>query len=642
MPEQSALSHNHHRIRVPSRTESGQRYHLRTASSIALAFICMLSVVLTACGPAAGDQSNLAKDQIFTWPYDKPNTSMITGAVHGEVFDPATVSAVYDSGTLSMIYTGLVTFDGGLNVIGDAALKWDIDSTGTIYTFHLRHDLHFNDGNPLTAADFAYSINRALDPALCSAQDTVTYGPKPQGTGICSALPLQSPLSPPIAAGYLGAIVGSDKRLAGPGGNSNSLISQGDDPAHGLNVLDPYTLRIRLSQPAAYFLEALTYPTSFPVERSLVEKYPGGLWVDHLNEGGCSGPFQIKSYGDGKKLTLVPNPYWEQTFGKKMTLTEVDRPLLQDFDTEYNNYRAGQYDYTTVPGNQYTFARGQDDFNEVPTLSTRYFGLNFTKAPFDNQIIRQAFDLALNKQLLVDRIYNGGATPSNHIVPRGMPGFNDGLKNPPPDATQSLTGNQNAAVTLIQNAAKSCTPGTESLPDYCAYITDKKLEIDVWFGSSKKDTTTRDLVTAAALQWSQVLGLNVKAHLAASFDDLINMLQSPSTAPQAWYLGWVADYPDAQDWLSLQFHSGLVSNASGVSDHDLDALMEKADKEQDPKARMSDYNQAEQNVINLCAWLPILQGKLFWRQRRWVHGFGLNPLQNMVDVNWPNVYITQH
>lgn len=635
MPEQSALSHNHHRIQSPVRTGSVRRGSWRVASSIALAFMCMFSVVLSACGSATTDGGSLAKDQVFTWPYDKPKTTMITGAVHGEVFDPATVSSVYDSGTLSMIYTGLVTFDSGLNVVSDAALRWDIDSGGTIYTFHLRHDLHFSDGKPLTATDFAYSINRALDPALCSVQDVVTYGL--QGTKVCSAVPQ---VSPPIAAGYLGAILGADKRLAGPGGDSDSLISQGDDSNHGLNVLDPYTLRIRLSQPAAYFLEALTYPTSFPVESSLVEKYHGGLWVDHLNEGGCSGPFQIKSYGDGKKLTLVPNPYWEKSFGKNLALTEVDRPLMESFDTEYADYRTGLYDYTTVPGKQYTFARGQDDFNEVPTLSTRYYGLNFTKPPFDDQRIRQAFDLALNKQLLVDRIWNGGAIPSNHIVPRGMPGYNDNLKNPKPDQTQSLTGNQDAAVKLIQSAAKSCTPDTGVLPDYCDYITDKQAEIDVWFGTS--DQTSRDMVAAAAQQWSTVLKLNVKAHLASSFDEFIGLLQKPSTAPQVWYLGWVADYPDPQDWLTLQFHTGFSSNASGVNDSSLDALMEKADREQDPKARMSDYNQAEQNVIDMCAWIPVLQGKLYWRQRRWVHGFGLNPLNNMVDINWPNVYITQH
>lgn len=640
MLEQSALSHNRHRIQLPARAGNGQRRSLRTATSMALALICLLSIGLTACAPGADQQSGLAKDQVFTWPYYKSKVTSMSGTVHGEVFDPAAVYSVYDNGTISMLYTGLVTFDSGLNVIGDAAQTWDIDHSGTIYTFHLRHNLHFSDGKPLTAADFAYSINRALDPALCSVQDAATYGPKPQGTGVCSAKPLQVPLNPPVAAGYLGAIVGADKRLAGPGGDSNSMISQSDDPSHGLNVLDPYTLRIRISQPAAYFLEALTYPTSFPVEQSLVAKYPNGLWVDHLNEGGASGPFQVKSYGDGKNLTLVPNPYWADGFGKHLTLTEVDRPLVANSDTQYANYKAGQYDYTMVPGSQYTFARGQDDFNEVPTLSTRYIGLNFTKAPFDNQLVRQAFDLALNKQLLVDRVLNGSATPSNHIVPRGMPGFFDALKNPPPDSSQSLTGNQAAAKNLIGEAAKACT-GAVSQPDYCAYISGtNKLEIDVWIGTT--DAPTPDVVGAAISQWNDVLGLNVKVHVADSFDDLLGLLQSPKTAPQSWYLGWVADYPDPQDWLSLQFHSNLPSNASGVNDPDLDALMDKADREQDTKARMSDYNQIEQDVINLGAWIPLLQGKLFWRQRRWVHGFGLNPLNNMADLSWPNVYIAQH
>ena len=631
MPEQSALLHNHRRIQPPAHSGSAQPHRLRMASSIALALVCMLSIVLTACGSGANDPGGLAKDQIFTWPFDK-NVPSINGAVHGEVLDPGVIASAYDLGTISMIYTGLVTFDSGLNVVGDAATKWDIDTTGTIYTFHLRHDLNFSDGKPLTAVDFAYSINRALDPAVCTQQDGATYGPKGTGgTGECTS---------PIAPGYLGSILGADKRLAGSGGNAESLIAQGDDPSHGLNVIDPYTLRIRLSQPISYFLEALTYPTSFPVERSLVEKYPNGLWVDHLTEGGCSGPFQVKSYGDGKKMTLVPNPYWAQSFGKKLTLTEVDRPLTPSIDDEYTNYKAGQYDYTTVPGKQYTFARGQDDFNEVPTLLTRYFGLNFNKPPFDNQLVRQAFDLALNKQILVDRIYNGGATPTNHIIPRGMPGYNDNLKNPDPDGTQSLTGNQSAAITLIKNAAKSCGPGVVPLPDYCDYITGPKLEIDVWANGS--DATTRDVQNAAVLAWSQVLGLNVKAQFTASFSDLLGKVYDPTTTPQAWQIGWQADYPDPQDWLTLQFRSNAGYNASGVNSHDLDALMDKADKELNAKTRMSEYNQAEQDVINLGAWIPFAQGKLFWRQRRWVHGFGLNPLNNMVDLNWPNVYIAQH
>src|SRR5262249_45306556 len=144
-----------------------------------------------------------------------------------------------------------------------------------------------------------------------------------------------------------------------------------------------------------------------------IQKYPGGTWVDHLDQGGCSGPFMVKSYGGGQQLTLVPNPNWVAAWNKPLTLTEVDRPLVTSTDDEYNNYKAGQYDYTDVPGNRHASSQGQDDFHEVPLLETDYFGLNFTQAPFDQVEVRQAFDLALNKQLLVDRIQNGAAIPTN-------------------------------------------------------------------------------------------------------------------------------------------------------------------------------------------------------------------------------------
>src|SRR5262249_3466772 len=117
----------------------------------------------------------------------------------------------------------------------------------------------------------------------------------------------------------------------------------------------------------AYFLEALTYPTAYVVERKLVEDKSnvGGFWVDHLDKGGCSGPFMVKSYGGGKELALVPNPYWEAAWGKNLQLSEVDRPLVSDQGDEYTRYQSGQFDYTVVPLTSFQFAVGQDDFHEV-------------------------------------------------------------------------------------------------------------------------------------------------------------------------------------------------------------------------------------------------------------------------------------
>src|SRR5258707_12566053 len=359
-----------------------------------------------------------------------------------------------------MIYTSLVTFDRNIGVKADGADKWDIDSPGTIHPFHLRPNMHFSDGTLLGAADFAYSIDRALGPKLCPVADAKTYGPSgPLGDGAqCTAVYSADPASdvPPIAATYLGYILGASERATGTPG---SLVSQGDDVHHGLNVLDAQTLRIRLKAPIAYFLEALTYPTAYPVERKLVEdpKNAGGFWVDHLDQGGCSGPFMVKSYGGGRQFTLVPNPYWEAAWGKQLQLTEVDRPMVADQSLGYANYQNGQYDYTVVPLTNFQFAVGQDDFNEVPTLLMYYFGLNWDKPPFDNLSVRRAFSLSLNKQILVDRITNGGGYPTNHIWPLRMPGFQPYLTTPSPAPNPTAACNPQWAADILVQARQKCT-----------------------------------------------------------------------------------------------------------------------------------------------------------------------------------------
>lgn len=612
------------------------RYTRRPVARALLALAGFLAVMLAACAPDAGSAPQLAQTQVFTWPYLPP--AALPTIQRAAVLDPATLTFANDSGTANMLYSGLVTFDSRLHVVPDTA-TFEVDTTGTIYTFHLKHNLHFSDGKPLTAADYAYSINRALDPTLCTVLDAQTYGPTTDN-GECSATPEingdPSTFAPPVGSNYLSYILGADARLHGKGGADQSLIATSDDPKFGLNVLDPYTLRIRLKNPVAFFLEALTYPTSFPVEQALVEKYPGGAWVDHLDEGGCSGPFMVKSYDNGKQLRLVPNPQWAAAFGKKLTLTEVDRPLMTDDTTEYANYRGGQYDFTVVPDDQYPFAHGQDDFNEVPTLVTQYFGLNVEKPPFDNVQVRRAFDLALNKQFLVDGIVHGAEIPSNHIVPLGMPGYFGDLKNPPPDSTQSVTGNQAAAKALLQQVIDGCKTRDD---DWCPYVANgaKSQPITFWTGTSNH--TRADILTAAVGQWQQVLNLNVVAKPDKRAFPTCLPLHGPC---QGWAVGWLADYPDPQDFLTLQFTTGAANNGMNASDPKLDGLLPKADVEQNAAQRFSMYNDAEQEAVNYVAWIPYAQNKLFWRQRTWVRGFGLNALQLMVDQNWPNVYIVEH
>jgi peptide/nickel transport system substrate-binding protein/oligopeptide transport system substrate-binding protein len=381
-----------------------------------------------------------------------------------------------------------------------------------------------------------------------------------------------------------------------------------------------------------------------PLEQSLVDKYPGGNWIYHLNEGGCSGPFMVKSYKQGVELDMVPNPRWEQAWGKHLTITEVDRPFIASQDSEYHTYdTSSTYDFTDVPPDEYTFAVGQSDFHQIASLLIDYFGVNFHQPPFDNLDVRQAFDLALNKQLLVDRVFNGEAIPTNHIVPQGMPGFNSRLTAP--DGTQSITGDQPTATRDLIAAKSKCTPGV-LVPDYCPFIDGKTAQDNqvIYLSAGVgADASQKEIATIATQTWSQVLGLNVQIKPFSDLNGLEGQIFAPTgNTAQLWQIGWVADYPDPQDWLSLQFRTGALYNIENVSNTAMDKLMDEADTNQSPAQRMSEYNQVEQYMVTQVSWIPFDQEKTSWRVRPWVQGFGLNAELIMEDVDWPNVYIEAH
>jgi oligopeptide transport system substrate-binding protein len=593
----------------------------------------LLVLLLAGCGTGGNNAPALARDQTFTFPYVNA-TAVHNPTDHVAVFDPAVVANFIDTSTVDMLYSGLVTLDSStLTVIPDAASRWTIDATGTVYTFYLRPNLSFSDHTPITAADFAYSLDRALanNAGVCGIDDAATYGQDPS----CFAL----------GSSYLGMILGAAAKgnptLSGTQSVNTHLIG----PRKGLEVVDPRTLIIRLAHPAAYFLEALTDPVADPVEQSLIDRYHGGTWVDHLTNGGCSGPFMVKSYTPGTDLKLVPNPYWwGRGYGKSLTLTEVDRPFLASKDTEYSQYdKLGDYDYTDVPADDYTFAVGQGDFHQVPSLTTDFFGLNFKQPPFNNLDVRQAFDLSLNKQLLVDRVFDGGAIPTNHIVPEGNPGYYPGLVGP--DGTESVTGNQQKALALLQSAQQDCRAEGDT-QSYCPYIDQgaSSLPIELVAGASS-DASQKEIALIATQTWSQVLGLNVQVKDAGDLNGVEGVINPPdgfANPAQIWQIGWLADYPDPQDFLSLQFHTGAGNNLSQVDDPQLDTLMDRADSEQNATWRLADYHTIEQEIVNLCPWIPYAQERYPWRTRPWVQGFGLNNLLLMEDVDWPNVSILTH
>jgi oligopeptide transport system substrate-binding protein len=233
------------------------------------ALLCLFAILLVACGtttqtpPPGGPTKAAANQQIYVYPE--------SGVSDIATFDPGLSTDAPSIAAIDLVFTGLVQLDDNLKVQPQLAASYSEGSDGLTWTFHLRPNLKFSDGTPLTSADVAYSIDRALQPAEKS----------------------------PVGPIYLALIKDSDKLVAG---KIKTII--GDS----VMTPDPNTVVLVANKKASYFLDALTYSCSYVLEKSLVDKYGNTKFTDHLTEGGGDGPFKVASYTHGQNLIFVPNP----------------------------------------------------------------------------------------------------------------------------------------------------------------------------------------------------------------------------------------------------------------------------------------------------------------------------------------------
>jgi ABC-type oligopeptide transport system substrate-binding subunit len=484
-----------------------------------------------------------------------------------------------------------------VQVVDQLAASHQISSDGLTYTFTLKPNLKFSDGTPLTSKDIAYSINRTLLPATKSQ---VAY--------------------------YLNLIKGYDQITAG---KISTLI--------GTSLLTPddNTLKIIISKPAAYFLNALTYPTSYPVEKKLIDKY-GANWTDHLNEGGGDGPYKVVTYSHNTGMTLVPNPNY---YGKAPKIQKLEFLQSGDSATTRKAYLNGQFDFSlTIPPADIISDRTRKDFVSAPLLVIRYLTMNYLAKPFDNIHIRQAFALALNKDTIATDVLKGAVKPTNHLVPQGMPGYNPNLQGIAGTGTQ---GDEAKAKQLLQQGLQE--EHLTTLPSVTlTYYTD--------------NTSVVQASLAMVQMWQTRLGVTVKTQpvLFTKEIDLSNATANNPKGLQMWFFGWIADYPDPQDWLSTFFAKGGADNLNNYGQNNNSYATEQqavqqelfqADVDQTPTDRLQKYYDAEQKIVNDVGWIPVYQSALNYLQSSKLSpGFKASysdSLNTLYPDDWANIYITQ-
>ena len=561
--------------------------------------LALMGMLLVACGGTSTTTTTTSgkatpDKQVLNMPFSNGISDIKT-------FDPALSTDAPSIQAIDLVFTGLVQFDDKLQVQPQLASSYSLSSDGLTWTFKLKPNLKFSDGTPLTSADVVYSINRALLPATKS-----TVGPL-----------------------YLGLIKDSDKLNAGkiPTIIGDSLLTP-----------DPNTVVIIANKKAAYFLDALVYSTSYVVEKSLIDKY-GANFTDHLNEGGGDGPFKVQTYTHGTNIVLVPNPDY---YGAKPQLTKLIYPFYKQVDTNFKAYEAGQTDYAgPIPSSDVATAKAlpSNQYSLVPQLWINYYTMNYLVKPFDNIHIRQAFDLAVDKDLIVQSVWKNTYIATNHIVPQGMPGYNPNLTGP--GGVASTKGDPTKAKALFQQGLTE--EGYTSVAQLPA--------IKLTYPSGSQDTDNE--VAALVQMWQTTLGVSVKAN-PEDFNKLLTDTEAALNNPkglQFWGIAWIADYPDPQDWTTLQFGKGSLYNqinygqnntANAAQQQQVQQALAAADVNPDQASRLQAYMQAEQQLVNDVAWLPMEQVAISQVLKPYVKGMVFNPQLLIPPDDWGNIYIQAH
>lgn len=475
------------------------------------------------------------------------------------IIDPACASDAGSARYIVEIFSGLVSFDRDLNLIPDIAESWETSDDGAVYTFNLRNNVLFHDSSRrVTAADFKFSIERALNPNTLST----------------------------VAEVYLDDIAGALTYARGQA-----------DEVEGIRVIDDNTLEITLEHPNPVFLFKLSYPVSFVVDQREVGDstcFSDTQWT--LNPNG-TGPFRLTEWALGQRIELEPNPNYY--LDPKPSLAKVTYIIAGG--SPFTMYENDEVDITGVGANDIERVRDPNEplnaeFVEGESLDVFYIGFNTEEPPFDDARIRRALDMAIDKELIANTILAELVAPANGILPPGLPGYNPDLEGLPYDPQ--------AARDLLDEAG-----GPEVLDD-------------VVLLTPGRGASPSDVLEAIVALWDENLGVNIAIE-QREFGLFLRDIDE--TNFQMFSLGWIADYPDPQNFLEIKLHSRSANNETLYSNPEVDALLDQARTEFDEQARFELYRQAEEIIVNDAPWIPLYHGKTSALIKPYVDGYEVPP-----------------
>ncbi|CAA9318023.1 MAG: Oligopeptide ABC transporter, periplasmic oligopeptide-binding protein OppA [uncultured Friedmanniella sp.] len=481
---------------------------------------------------------------------DDANTLRVHQRNFPSLLDPHQLGFVDDIAVVGLLYEGLTRLDSKMDVVPGAAESWEFSEDGLTLTFHLHEGLTYSDGSPLTAERFRDAALRTCAPLTAGLYQAILFN-----VAGCQAY-VES--LGPVGEGTPVATPVSDERFV-------------ED--FGVTAPDDRTLVVELLEPAPYFPAIASMQVFFPAKQELIEAGGEGWWLDPAYHVG-NGPFVMDTVDEDQQITFRANDaYW----AGRPALDGIEYRYIQDNAVALQAYQQGDVDIMWVDPSQIEAINEDptlaEQFVQFPGTSTLSLNFNLREAPFDDKRVREAFAYGFDRATWCAEVFNGGCLPTTEWIPQGVMGAvdDDTYAFDPEKARQAL--------------AASSYGGPDGLPEITyTYVSDDPAE-----------TTRAEWIAG---QYRDILGVEVELE-GLEFATWVDRFTSPDNFPQLTGAGWVQDYPDAQNWLSIIWACEATNLAVNVGycNEEFDALIAQADAELDPAARTALYAEAHRLLL---------------------------------------------
>lgn len=458
-----------------------------------------------------------------------------------DTLDPQKTSSAVPISIGRDLFAGLAMLDADEKPVPAEAESWDVSPDKRVWTFHLRHDGKWSNGDPVTSADFLYSFRRLVDPATAAAD----------------------PSDLNQVVGYEAIITGKEKDLT----------------KLGVEAPDPYTLKITLNQPRIAFPLLLTDWSLFPLHRASIEKW-GKDWTQpgHLVSNGA---FRLKSWTPQTDLVLEKNPMFYDAAAVK--IDEVHWLNAEDQEAALRRYRAGELDWVGLTRNNLAWAKQNlaDQFHSAPANQHAFMPINMVSGPPAHDIrIREALNLAIDRETLVTKIDPRGEQAAYGIMP---PVISDYTPQEMSFKSMSLADRLKKAKELMAAAGYT--------PDHPMVLT----------AIYPTQDSTRQLLLAIAAMWKPI-GIDLKLD---NMEWQVYMSNIAQRNYQLGMMGEYGSYNDYESALDNYRSDAGQFNAPGYANPKFDDLFHHGGIAPDMATRRDLMQQAERVLIDDYAIIPL-------------------------------------